>query len=87
MTKNIQFHNRFFFCVSGVTDSFNRVILHKERFIDSVKVNVRKKKNMDDRTVHTNMVKAWSPRRGSLYKHRGIVVCRADVELATDGPV
>lgn len=42
---------------------------------------------MDDRTVHTNMVKAWSPRRGSLYKHQGIVVCRADVELATDGPV
>lgn len=44
MTKNIQFHNLFFFCVSSVTDSFNRVILHKERFIDSVKVNVRKKK-------------------------------------------
>lgn len=42
MTKNIQIHHRFF-CVSSVTDSFNRVILHKERFIDSVKVNVRKK--------------------------------------------
>lgn len=43
MTKNIQFHNRFF-CVSSVTDSFNRVILHKERFVDSLKENVRKKK-------------------------------------------
>lgn len=41
MTKKIQFHNRFcfgfFFCVSSVTDSVNRIILHQERFIDSLK--------------------------------------------------
>lgn len=52
MTKTIQFLN-LFFCVSSVTDSFNRVILHKERFIDSMKVNLRKKNPMDDRPYST----------------------------------
>lgn len=83
MTKKIQFHNRFcfggVFCVSSVTDSVNRIILHQERFIDSLKENLRKKTPFD-RPVHTNMTKAWSPRRRSLYKHR-VVLC---VELMSN---